>query len=443
MKQFSVDLLNALHAPVNHQNVASLVGWEAAEGGSSNNNPFNTTEGGPAGTTEINSVGVKDYPSYQAALHATLATLHNGDYNSIVGALHQSNPSAFINAVGSSPWGTSGSLLNETVHSALGQNFGVKASGAIKGVAKQRTGMPKSKTTSQTITDPGVTTKTTSGGGLDVKSAVLNALLTPTPINTTTGTPSSSNSLLSRVMANVNSGAYTTPVVNTISKSAGQSTTLTNKTIAQGRAGGKGAPPNGGGMTPKGGGYINPLQGVTQWERTDQGVDATMKVGAPIKAPGDVKILGIEPGWYNGQPFVYFQFLNGPLKGKVQYVAEQIDNIARVGSVIKEGGTIARFAPSGTAIEYGWATPSGQTLAMATSGYKEGYATGAGNNLRRWLNQHGANAGTGVGLSIGAGPDIDDSAAALAQIRRAVRAAITTPGVRYYKPKYAAPASDD
>ena len=43
--------------------------------------------------------------------------------------------------------------------------------------------------------------------------------------------------------------------------------------------------------------YINPLQDVTRWERTDQGVDATMNVGDPILAPCRIKILDIEPGW--------------------------------------------------------------------------------------------------------------------------------------------------
>ena len=33
--------------------------------------------------------------------------------------------------------------------------------------------------------------------------------------------------------------------------------------------------------------YIDPLQFVTRWERTDQGVDASMPVGAPILAPGE------------------------------------------------------------------------------------------------------------------------------------------------------------
>ena len=33
-------------------------------------------------------------------------------------------------------------------------------------------------------------------------------------------------------------------------------------------------------------GYIDPLQYVNHWERTDQGVDANLPVGAPILAPG-------------------------------------------------------------------------------------------------------------------------------------------------------------
>ncbi|HEY5189919.1 MAG TPA: hypothetical protein VII87_12840, partial [Solirubrobacteraceae bacterium] len=58
--------------------------------------------------------------------------------------------------------------------------------------------------------------------------------------------------------------------------------------------------------------YIDPLRYVTRWERTDQGVDASMPVGAPILAPCTIKILAIIPGWYAGQPLVYFELLDGP-----------------------------------------------------------------------------------------------------------------------------------
>jgi hypothetical protein len=139
--------------------------------------------------------------------------------------------------------------------------------------------------------------------------------------------------------------------------------------------------------------YINPLQYVNRWERTDQGVDATMPVGAPILAPCPVKVLAIIPDWYAGQPLVYFELLDGPDAGRVQYVAEQITAIAPPGSILQQGQAIARYAPSGTAIEYGWSTLNGITLARATTGYEEGQVTPAGVNIRDWLNALGANAG--------------------------------------------------
>jgi hypothetical protein len=141
--------------------------------------------------------------------------------------------------------------------------------------------------------------------------------------------------------------------------------------------------------------YIDPLKYVNHWERTDQGVDATMPVGAPILAPGPVKILATIPDWYAGQPLVYFELLDGRQAGNVQYVAEEITNIAPPGTILQQGQVIARYAPSGTGIEYGWSTLNGVTLARATTGYEEGQVTPAGVWIREWLNALGANAGSG------------------------------------------------
>jgi hypothetical protein len=77
----------------------------------------------------------------------------------------------------------------------------------------------------------------------------------------------------------------------------------------------------------------------------------------------------------------------------VQYVAEEITDIARPGSILQKAQVIARYASSGTAIEYGWSTPSGITLAVATTGYEEGEITPAGRAMRAWLNSLGAGAG--------------------------------------------------
>ncbi len=139
--------------------------------------------------------------------------------------------------------------------------------------------------------------------------------------------------------------------------------------------------------------YIDPLQYVNHWERTDQGVDANMPIGAPILAPTEVKILAIEPDWYAGQPLIYWELLQGADAGKVQYVAEEITDLATPGSILQQGQPIARYAPTGTGIEFGWSTPNGITLAVATTGYEEGQVTPAGAWIRSWLNSLGANAG--------------------------------------------------
>jgi hypothetical protein len=140
--------------------------------------------------------------------------------------------------------------------------------------------------------------------------------------------------------------------------------------------------------------YINPLRFVTVWGRTDQGVDAAMPVGAPILAPCRIKVLAVIPNWFAGQPLVYYELLEGPQAGKVQYVAEQISNLAPVG-ILQQGQPIARYAASGTNIEFGWAVLNGQTLARATTGYTEGQITPAGRSIRSWLNALGAGAGPG------------------------------------------------
>src|SRR2546430_858412 len=103
-----------------------------------------------------------------------------------------------------------------------------------------------------------------------------------------------------------------------------------------------------------------------------------MPVGAPIIAPCPVKILAIIPGWYAGQPLVYYELLNGPDAGRIQYVAEQITSIAPPGSFLQQGQVIARYAAHGTAIEFGWSTINGVTLAQSTTGYVEGQVTPAG-----------------------------------------------------------------
>lgn len=120
--------------------------------------------------------------------------------------------------------------------------------------------------------------------------------------------------------------------------------------------------------------------------RTDQGVDLTMSPGTPIHAPAPSKLVGVISNWYAGQPYVWYQITSGPDSGKYYYVAEQFSPVTtQSGATFNAGDVIGHYASSGTAIEAGWATASGQTLAQSTTGYSEGQATTAGQDFRKWL----------------------------------------------------------
>lgn len=132
--------------------------------------------------------------------------------------------------------------------------------------------------------------------------------------------------------------------------------------------------------------YVNPISGGFTKGRTDMGIDASATPGSPIRAMGNAKILSISPNWYKGQPYLSYELLDGPQRGKVIYVAEQISPTVHAGQTVRAGETIARYAPSGTGIEMGFGTRTpGRTLAQATSGYSEGQETSAGKQFRRLL----------------------------------------------------------
>jgi Peptidase family M23/Transglycosylase SLT domain len=131
--------------------------------------------------------------------------------------------------------------------------------------------------------------------------------------------------------------------------------------------------------------YVNPLSGFTKG-RTDQGVDASAAPGTPIKAIGNGRVLGVSSNWYKGQPYVSYELTDGPEKGKVVYVAEQITPAVKAGDQVQAGQAIGHYAPSGTGIETGFGTKiPGQTLAKATTGYSEGQETQAGKQFKRFV----------------------------------------------------------
>lgn len=138
--------------------------------------------------------------------------------------------------------------------------------------------------------------------------------------------------------------------------------------------------------------YVNPVPGGTLG-RTDQGVDVSAPAGTPIYAITNETLVGIIQNWYNGQPFYWFKQAGSNV---YNYVAEQISSRLKPGDTVQAGQQIGTVAPSGTGLELGYATASGQTLARATTGYTEGEATPAGKSYR--ANVFG-NAATPTGTS--------------------------------------------
>jgi len=111
-KSWAKDFLKGLGAPTTATNVKAMTTWMAWEGGQWNNsahyNPLNTTLGA-AGASNMNSAGVKSYPSYQEGLQANISTLKENQrgYAAIRAALMQGNNfQGVVNAIDASAWGT-------------------------------------------------------------------------------------------------------------------------------------------------------------------------------------------------------------------------------------------------------------------------------------------------------------------------------------------------
>ena len=106
-EEFYKAVLTGIGATVTPEKMKFLKAWRQAEGGKANYNPFNTTKTAP-GTTDYNSVGVKEYPDRQTGLEATIKTLKLPYYKDLVSKLL--NDSSTAEEIASSPdletWGT-------------------------------------------------------------------------------------------------------------------------------------------------------------------------------------------------------------------------------------------------------------------------------------------------------------------------------------------------
>jgi hypothetical protein len=114
--QFSKDVLAKIGAPATEQNMAVMQAWIKSEGTRAQFNPLATTRRAD-GATNFNSVGVKNFTSYEQGVDTTVGAITNGLYDNVIAALKRGNDAfAVADAIAASPWG-SGTLVREVLES--------------------------------------------------------------------------------------------------------------------------------------------------------------------------------------------------------------------------------------------------------------------------------------------------------------------------------------
>jgi hypothetical protein len=114
-EEFYIAVLKSLGTNPTPEKIKFLKAWRQAEGGRATNNPFNTTKNIPGDAdTNYNSIGVKNYPSRQAGLDATVATLKLKYYKDLLSRLMDDSSTA--EEIAASPdlktWGTGAGVTN-------------------------------------------------------------------------------------------------------------------------------------------------------------------------------------------------------------------------------------------------------------------------------------------------------------------------------------------
>ena len=109
--------------------------------------------------------------------------------------------------------------------------------------------------------------------------------------------------------------------------------------------------------------YLNPLRKVSGLlvERVDMGAD--FGGSGPVYAIGDGIITNAtadSPGWPGGG-WITYQLTDGPAKGLMVYLAEDVTPTVQVGQHVTPNTVIANMYNGSAGIETGWAMPDGSS----------------------------------------------------------------------------------
>lgn len=165
---------------------------------------------------------------------------------------------------------------------------------------------------------------------------------------------------------------------------------------AQGDGSGGGAGTTGTGSTPSlaPGTYTNPVPGASTG-RIDWGVDYALGPQGFV-APGRSKIVNVSSGGGWGNEYVAGQLLDGPLAGKMWYIAEAATMSAawKVGDIVQAGQQIVpQGSSTGGAIEAGWTQASNLGGSLAPGPDQGEAALTAGYSFSQFVSALGGVAG--------------------------------------------------
>jgi hypothetical protein len=134
--QWAHDFLKASGLPDTDENTVAVVAWEIAEGGGfpvpgtsrrgAEYNPINTTLGSKY--PSYNSVHVRNFPDYATGVDHNARTVRQSNMSGIYRAFSsQQSPTAIVNAIASSVWGTSG-VIRQSIPEAKRQVSSTRSS---------------------------------------------------------------------------------------------------------------------------------------------------------------------------------------------------------------------------------------------------------------------------------------------------------------------------
>jgi murein DD-endopeptidase MepM/ murein hydrolase activator NlpD len=142
-------------------------------------------------------------------------------------------------------------------------------------------------------------------------------------------------------------------------------------------------------------GYANPFRAVSGLvpERIDQGVDYAGF--GPVYAIGDATVVWTVGNGWPGGTFIAYQFTDGPARGLVAYLAEDVEPSVQVGQTVSSGTVIGQMYEGPNGIETGWANPAAlpDTMARTFGQFNGSNSSAFGVNFSQFLQSLGAPGG--------------------------------------------------